>query len=122
MTADAAAARIAALRLEIEAHNRAYYEANAPTVPDAVYDALFRELQALEQEHPELQSPDSPTVRVGGRPLAAFAQVTHAVPMLSIQTETDTTAAGANHFDARVRKELELPDSAPPIEYTAELK
>ena len=114
--------RVRELRAEVDAHNRAYYEQDAPTVSDAEYDALFRELQALERAHPELRSPDSPTNRVGGRPLDAFAQVTHAVPMLSIQTETDTEASGADNFDARVRKELELPDSAPSIEYLAELK
>ncbi|MDR1889411.1 MAG: NAD-dependent DNA ligase LigA [Zoogloeaceae bacterium] len=107
---------------ELEAHNRAYYEQDAPTVSDAEYDALFRELQALENEYPELQSPDSPTRRVGGRPLDAFAQVTHALPMLSIQTETDTEASGAASFDARVRKELELAEDAAPVAYLAELK
>ena len=88
-------ARIAALRREIERHNHAYYVLDAPTVPDAEYDRLFCELQALEAEHPELVTPDSPTQRVGGKPLAGFAAVRHAVPMLSIHTETDTTAAGA---------------------------
>jgi DNA ligase (NAD+) len=114
--------RVITLRRDLEAHNRAYYEHDAPTVSDAEYDALFRELQALERECSELQSPDSPTVRVGGQPLDAFAQVTHAVPMLSIQTETDTEASGADNFDARVRKELELPENAAPVEYLAELK
>ncbi|MDR3056057.1 MAG: NAD-dependent DNA ligase LigA [Zoogloeaceae bacterium] len=114
--------RVAALRRDLDTHNRAYYEHDAPTISDADYDALFRELQALEREYPELQSPDSPTLRVGGRALEAFAQVIHAVPMLSIQTETDTEASGADHFDARVRKELELAETALPIEYLAELK
>lgn len=118
----AARERAQALRREIEAHNRAYYELDAPSISDAAYDALFRELQALEAAHPELAVPDSPTQRVGGRALAQFASVTHRVPMLSIQTETDTAATGAEHFDARVRRELELTESAPPVEYTAELK
>jgi DNA ligase (NAD+) len=117
-----ARSRAGALRLEIEAHNRAYYEQDAPTVSDAAYDALFRELQALEAAHPELATPDSPTQRVGARPLAQFAQITHVVPMLSIQTETDTSAGGAEHFDARVRRELELTEAAAPVEYSAELK
>jgi DNA ligase (NAD+) len=117
-----AQARIAELRREIEAHQRAYYELDAPTVPDAVYDALFRELEALEGAHPELAAPDSPTQRIGGRPLEQFAQVTHVVPMRSIQTETDTEARGALLFDARVRRELELAEDAPPVEYMAELK
>ncbi|MDR3087547.1 MAG: NAD-dependent DNA ligase LigA [Azoarcus sp.] len=114
--------RAAWLRLELETHNRAYYELDAPTITDAAYDALFRELQALEGAHPELAVPDSPTQRVGGKPLAQFAQVTHVVPMLSIQTETDTSADGAGHFDARVRRELELSETASPVEYAAELK
>ena len=118
----AARVRIEALRREIEAHDRAYYELDAPTVPDAEYDALFRALQALEAEFPELVASDSPTLRVGGKPLAQFAQVRHDVPMLSIQTETDTGASGAEQFDARVRRELELPDTAAPVEYLAELK
>ncbi|MDO9635724.1 MAG: NAD-dependent DNA ligase LigA, partial [Thiobacillus sp.] len=115
-------ARITALRQEIERHDHAYYVLDAPTIPDAEYDRLFRELQTLETEHPELASPDSPTRRVGGKPLAGFAPVRHAVPMLSIRTETKTTVAGARDFDARVRKELGLAESDPPVEYSAELK
>jgi len=122
MAAPDAVARAAALRREIERHNYAYYVLDAPTVPDAEYDRLFRELQALEAEFPELVTPDSPTQRVGGRPLDAFPKVHHAVPMLSIRTETDTTAAGARAFDVRVRKELGLAESDPPVEYHAELK
>ncbi|MDR0379186.1 MAG: NAD-dependent DNA ligase LigA [Candidatus Accumulibacter sp.] len=111
-----------ALRAEIEIHDRAYYELDAPTIPDAEYDRLFRELQAIEAEHPELVTPDSPTQRVGGKPLPQLAQVTHEVPMRSIRTETDTGPNGAMQFDARVRRELELSEDAPPIEYSAELK
>ncbi len=120
--AQAAAARAAALRAELAAHDRAYYVLDAPTVPDAEYDRLFRELQGLEAEFPELATADSPTRRVGGAPLPQFAAVQHAVPMLSIQTETDTEASGAENFDARVRRELELPATAAPVEYAAELK
>lgn len=115
-------ARATALRREIERHNHAYYVLDQPTIPDAEYDRLFRELQALEAGHPELATPDSPTQRVGGTPLDGFAQVRHAVPMLSIHTETDTEASGAQAFDARVRKELGLSASDPPVEYAAELK
>ncbi len=122
MVSSAVRARAAALREEIERHNYAYYVLDAPTVPDAEYDRLFRELQALEADHPELATPDSPTRRVGGRPLDAFPKVRHAVAMLSIRTETDTTEAGARAFDARVRKELGLTESDPPVEYHAELK
>ncbi|MBZ0142634.1 MAG: NAD-dependent DNA ligase LigA [Rhodocyclaceae bacterium] len=117
-----AAARAEALRAEIERHNHAYYVLDAPTVPDAEYDRLFRELQALEAQYPELQTPDSPTLRVGGRPLPAFAPVRHALPMLSIRTETDAGPEGAHAFDARVRRALGLDESAPPVEYAAELK
>ena len=115
-------ARAAALRQEIERHNYAYYVLDAPTIPDAEYDRLFRELQALEAEHPELVTPDSPTQRVGGKALDAFPKVRHAVAMLSIRTETDTEASGATAFDARVRKELGLSESDPALEYAAELK
>ena len=76
-------------------YGREYYVLDAPSVPDAEYDRLFRELRALEAAHPELRRDDSPTQRVGGEALAEFAPVVHAVPMLSIRTETDVTAAGA---------------------------
>ncbi|MHB1401267.1 MAG: NAD-dependent DNA ligase LigA [Thiobacillus sp.] len=115
-------ARVTALRREIERHNHAYYVLDAPTIPDAEYDRLFRELQAIEAEHPELITPDSPTQRVGGKPLDTLPKVRHAVPMLSIRTETDTEASGARAFDARVRKELGLSDADPAVEYAAELK
>ncbi len=114
--------QIATLRAEIERHNRAYYVLDRPAIPDAEYDRLFRDLQALEAAHPELLTPDSPTRRVGGAPLPQFAPVRHAVPMLSIRTETDTEASGARAFDARVRKELGLTDTDAPVEYAAELK
>ncbi|MFN4064083.1 MAG: DNA ligase LigA-related protein, partial [Parazoarcus communis] len=78
MTADGAlAARAAELRAELVRHDHAYYVLDAPTVPDAEYDRLFRELQALERDHPELREPDSPTLRVGGKPLPQFASVRH---------------------------------------------
>ena len=114
-----AAQRIAHLRAEIERHNHAYYVLDAPTIPDAEYDKLFRELQALEAQHPELLTPDSPTQRVGGKVLDGFASVRHTVPMLSIRTETDTESSGATNFDTRVRNAL---GSAGDIEYACELK
>ena len=114
--------RAAALRAEIERHNHAYYVLDAPTIPDAEYDRLFEELRGLEREHPELLTADSPTQRVGGAPLDQFAPVRHAVPMLSIETETDTTPDGARAFDARVRKKLGLGPDDPEIDYAAELK
>ncbi|MGQ5489418.1 NAD-dependent DNA ligase LigA [Thauera sp. ZXT1-4] len=115
-------ARAAALRAEIARHDHAYYVLDAPTIPDAEYDRLFRELQALEAAHPALRTPDSPTVRVAGKPLSQFPPVRHRVPMLSIRTETDTEASGAFSFDARVRSALKLEDADPPVEYAAELK
>ena len=110
------------LRAEIARYDHHYYVLDAPLVPDAEYDRLFRELQALEAAHPELQTPDSPTLRVGGAVLAAFAPVRHTVPMLSIRTETDVEASGAFAFYARIRRELRLTELDPPIEYSAELK
>jgi len=115
-------ARVTALRQEIERHNTAYYVLDQPLIPDAEYDRLFRELQVLEADNPELCTPDSPTRRVGGKPLDGFASVRHAVPMLSIHTETDTEASGAQAFDTQVRKELGLRESDPLVEYAAELK
>ena len=116
------AQRAAQLRAQLHHHAHQYYTLDAPEVPDAEYDRLFRELQAIEAEHPELLSPDSPTQRVGGAVLDAFAPVRHAVPMLSIRTETDTEASGAEAFDARIRRELKLQEGEPPVAYVAELK
>ncbi|MBP8146678.1 MAG: NAD-dependent DNA ligase LigA, partial [Acidovorax sp.] len=99
-----------------------YYVQDAPTVPDAEYDRAYRELQALEAAHPGLITPDSPTQRVIGAVMDGLAPVRHAVPMLSIHTETDTEATGAQAFDARVRRELGLSDADPAIEYVAEPK
>lgn len=117
-----AAERVAALRAELHLHAHRYYVLDEPTIPDAEYDKLFKELQAIEAAHPELLTPDSPTQRVGGKPLDQFASVRHKVPMLSIRTETDTEATGAQNFDTRVRKELDLAESDAPVEYVAELK
>jgi DNA ligase (NAD+) len=114
--------RADALRELLHHHAHRYYVLDTPEIPDAEYDKLFRELQELEEKHPELLTPDSPTQRVGGKVLEGFAKVRHKVPMLSIRTETDIEASGARAFDARVRRELGLAESAPPIEYVAELK
>lgn len=110
------------MREAIRTHDRNYYVLDRPTISDAEYDALFRELQALEAQYPTLVTPDSPTQRVGGAPRAEFAPVRHVVPMLSIRTETNTTAAAAGVFDARIRRELGLSPDAPTVEYIAELK
>ncbi len=119
---NAAAARATALRAELQRHAHLYYTLDAPQIPDAEYDKLFQELQAIEAAHPELLTADSPTQRVIGEVLEGLAPVRHRVPMLSIDTETDTTPAGAEKFDARVRKALALADEAPPLAYNAELK
>jgi len=103
-------------------HAHKYYVLDEPSIPDAEYDRLFQELQALEAAHPELARADSPTQRVIGQVLDGFESVRHTVPMLSIRTETDTTAGGAQAFDARVRRELALTEADPPVAYAAELK
>ncbi|HEY0824209.1 MAG TPA: NAD-dependent DNA ligase LigA, partial [Ramlibacter sp.] len=114
--------RADALRELLHHHSHRYYVLDAPEIPDAEYDRLFHELQALEEKYPALLTPDSPTQRVGGKTLEGFAKVRHKVPMLSIRTETDIEASGARNFDARVRRELGLKEGDPPIEYVAELK
>ncbi len=113
-------ARAAWLRAELHRHGHAYYVLDNPSIPDAEYDQLFRELQALEDAHPELQSPDSPTQRVGGAPLPEFSQVQHDVPMLSINngfSDEDIV-----NFDRRAREGLERDEHAAPLEYACELK
>jgi DNA ligase (NAD+) len=122
LATEATVQRAALLREQLHRHAHRYYVLDDPQIPDAEYDQLFQELQALEAAHPELRTTDSPTQRVLGQVLAGFAPVRHAVPMLSIRTETDTTEAGAINFDARVRRELELADDAVPLAYSAELK
>ena len=104
------------LREEIERHNHAYYVLDQPTVPDAEYDHLFRELQAIEAKYPELLPPDSPTLRVGGRPLSAFGEVKHGVPMLSLGNAFAEDEVAA--FDRRCRTGLDVEE----LEYAAEPK
>ncbi len=96
--------RAEALRREIERHNRLYYLEDAPEITDAEYDRLLRELMDLEARHPELLAPDSPTQRVGAPPLAAFPEVSHRTPMLSLSNALDEDEARA--FDRRVREAL----------------
>ena len=117
-----AAAEARRLRELLHHHAHCYYVLDAPELPDAEYDKLFQALQALEAAHPDLLTPGSPTQRVLGQLLAGFKPVRHAVAMLSIRTETDTEPSGALNFDARMRRELELADGAPPLAYAAELK
>ena len=111
-----------ALHAFLHHHAHQYYVLDEPTLPDAEYDRVLKLLQALEADHPELITADSPTQRVLGAVMEGLASVRHAIPMLSIRTETDTEASGAQAFDARIRKELELAEDAPPVEYVAELK
>src|SRR6476619_2189052 len=96
--------RVEALRELLHHHAHRYYVLDEPEIPDAEYDKLFRELQELEAQYPELLTPDSPSQRVGAKPLDASTKVRHKVPMLSIRTETDIEASGARNFDARVRR------------------
>ncbi|MDD2917981.1 NAD-dependent DNA ligase LigA [Rhodoferax sp.] len=116
------ASAMAQLRQTLHEHAHRYYVQDAPTIPDAEYDRLFSQLQALEARHPELITPDSPTQRIGGKLLEQFAQVRHALPMLSIRTETDTEVSGAKNFDARIRRELQMTEADPALEYVAEPK
>jgi len=103
-TEAATARRVAALREEIEEHNRRYYEEAAPTISDRDYDRLYRELVELEERFPQLLTPDSPTHRVGGEPLKAFSQITHRAPMLSLDNTYSEEEVGA--FYRRIEKLL----------------
>lgn len=122
MAAQRAPQQAAMLREQLRRYAHRYYVLDDPEVPDAEYDRLFQELQAIEAAHPELLTVDSPTQRVIGKVLDGFMVVRHTVPMLSIRTETDTQGSGAVSFDARVRRELGLDEAAAPVDYVAELK
>ena len=112
----ATATRVAQLRAEIEQHNHRYYVLDDPSIPDAEYDKLFRELQTLETQHPELVTVDSPTQRVGGAPLKAFAQVHHRTAMLSLNNAFSEEEVRA--FDTRIREVLDVAE----VEYAVEPK
>ncbi|MCX7249896.1 MAG: NAD-dependent DNA ligase LigA [Burkholderiales bacterium] len=103
---DVLARRLQELRALLHHHAHRYYTLDAPEIPDAEYDRLFRELQAIEAAHPDWVTPDSPTQRVGSKVLDGFATVRHRVPMLSIRTETDTEASGAEKFEQQLRSYL----------------
>ena len=109
--------RIQALRLDIEEHNYRYYILDEPSIPDAEYDRLLQELQSLESQYPEYITQDSPTQRVGAPALKTFKQVTHDIPMLSL--ENAFNAEDFMAFDKRVRQRLHTPDE---IEYVGEPK
>ena len=115
-TRDRAEARIATLRREIEHHEKKYYIDDDPQISDAEFDGLMKELQALESEFPELVTPESPTQRVGGKPVEGFPTVRHARPMMSI--DNVYSVEELREFDERVRK---LRPGAE-IAYVAELK
>jgi len=104
------------LRKEIAEHNHRYYVLNDPSVPDAEYDRLMRELESLEQAHPELVDPDSPTQRVGARAAEGFETVEHEVPMLSLANAFDDDEV--REFDRRIRETLDIEQAV----YTAEPK
>ncbi|MEO5914271.1 MAG: NAD-dependent DNA ligase LigA [Luteolibacter sp.] len=120
--------RILALRSSLDHHNRLYYNKATPEISDAEYDKLFRELEDLEQKHPEFHDPNSPTLRVGGAPIEGFQQIKHAVPMLSIDDVFELSAesmekAGASRpeqelidFYQRLQKNLKHEDVAITIE------
>ena len=109
--------RIHELRAELDQHNYRYYVLDEPSVPDAEYDRLFNELKALEAEHPHLVTPDSPTQRVGGTALAAFSQVRHEVPMLSLGNAFEE--ADLREFGRRVVEGLDQPGA---VDYSCEPK
>ncbi|MGH3148228.1 MAG: NAD-dependent DNA ligase LigA, partial [Rubrobacter sp.] len=109
--------KIEALRERVRYHNRRYYIQDAPEISDAEYDALYKELEAFEDEHPELVTPDSPTRRIGGEPLEGFEEIRHAVPMLSLANARKTE--DLREWDARVRRLLGE-DETP--RYVTELK
>ena len=111
------AARAARLRAEIERANLQYYVHDAPSIPDVEYDRLFRELQDLEKQYPDLPAEDSPTLRVGVTPVTDFAQVAHETPMLSLGNALTNDEVEA--FDRRVREGLEIEGD---VEYEVEPK
>ena len=110
------AARVDELREQIRSHNYRYYVLDDPSIPDAEYDRLLRELEALEAEHPELDDPDSPTHRVGARADSGFESVDHSVPMLSLANAFEDEEVA--EFDRRIREMLDIET----IVYTAEPK
>ncbi len=111
--------RIAALREQIHRHNYLYHTLDAPEIPDIEYDRLVRELQALESEHPELVTPDSPTQRVGAQPISGFGTVQHRLPMLSL--DNAFSEEEVSDFHRRVMERLGL-DAEATIDYAAEPK
>jgi len=120
LSPDSVRERAAQLRAELARHAYAYYVKDDPSVPDAEYDRLFRELQAIEAAHPDLVSPDSPTQRVGGVPLSVFETVVHVVPMLSLNNAFSQEDLEA--FDRRCCEGLDLAKRGELVEYATEPK
>ena len=112
--------KIENLREQVRHHNYLYHVLDAPEIPDIEYDRLVRELQALEEAHPELVTPDSPTQRVGGTPIEAFGTVEHRLPMLSL--DNAFSADEVRDFHRRVIRRLELSDDGKDLAYAAEPK
>src|SRR5438045_3248453 len=104
------------LRDELRRHEHLYYVQDKPEITDAEYDAMMRQLQALEAEEPDLVTPDSPTQRVGGKPREGFVKVAHSSPMLSLDNALNESEL--RDFDRRVRELL----GDAPFRYVAELK
>lgn len=114
------AQRVEELRAEITEHNRRYYELDEPAVGDAEYDDLVRELQAIEEAHPDLLTPDSPTQRVSGAPAPLFSAVAHRIPMMSL--DNVFLAGDLAAWGDRLERRLGVGDGAPPASYVCELK
>ncbi len=114
------AARAEFLRCELAEHSHRYHVLDEPTIPDADYDRLLRELEAIEAAHPELIAPDSPTQRVGARPSGAFAEVRHEVPMLSLANAF--TGEEVAEFVRRIRDRLDLHADASAMQFSVEPK
>jgi len=115
-----AAERVAAVRLELARLGREYYELDAPTVPDATYDLLSRELSRLERDHPELEHADSPTMTIGGQPSPTFSEITHRLPMMSLDNAMSVDEL--NEWGARTSKRLTDLGIDRPVSYVCELK
>ncbi|MGI8867108.1 MAG: DNA ligase LigA-related protein, partial [Rubrobacteraceae bacterium] len=113
--------RVEALREQLRYHNRRYYIEDAPEIPDSEYDALYKELETIELDHPELVTPDSPTQRVGGDPLEGFEEIRHAVPMLSLANARKIP--DLHEWDARIRRLLgDDEEELSNLRYVTELK
>jgi DNA ligase (NAD+) len=113
-------AKLESLRDEIRYHNYRYHVLDDPEIPDAEYDRLMRQLQALEEQNPEFITDDSPTQRVGEQPISAFGTVEHRIPMLSL--DNAFSSAELNDFHRRVIERLKLGDDGDSLRYAAEPK